>query len=373
MAGHMAGALRITGGRLARRRLRVPAAADRGALRPTSDKVRAALFSALASGAGAALEGARVLDLFAGSGALAIEALSRGAAHALLVERDRASARVVEENLASLGLVEVAGVRCDDAARTLRALPAQSVDLCFVDPPYAHTVTSLYPDLVRVLAPGGVLVLERDRRTGDPSPVGLSPIFERVYGDTRVVMLQRAPRAQGHAGDRTEETCVVTTAAIYPGSFDPLTNGHVDILTRGLKMFDRVILAIANNPQKSPLFSVDERLDLARACLGAVKGIEIDAFDGLVVDYAQKKKVGVLLRGLRAVSDFEYEFQLASMNRKLAPKVDTVFMMTSEESFYLSSRLVREVATFGGSVRGMVPDPVFDALEKKLGRGSKKK
>ena len=369
----MAGELRITGGRLARRRLRVPSAADRGALRPTSDKVRAALFSALTSGARAALEGGRVLDLFAGSGALAIEALSRGASHALLVERDRASARVVEENVRVVGLSDAATVRCDDAARVLASLPPHSVDVCFVDPPYAQPIEPLYPDLVRVLAPGGVLVLERDRRTGDRLPAGLSPFFDRVYGDTRVVMSLRAPPVDDREHDRHEERSAVTTAAIYPGSFDPLTNGHVDILRRGLKMFDRVILAIANNPQKSPLFSVDERLDLARSCLGDVKGIEIDAFDGLVVDYAQKKKVGVLLRGLRAVSDFEYEFQLASMNRKLAPKVDTVFMMTSEESFYLSSRLVREVATFGGSVRGMVPDPVFDALEMKLGRGSKKK
>ncbi len=369
----MAGELRITGGRLARRRVRVPPAADRGALRPTSDKVRAALFSALASGARDALEGGRVLDLFAGSGALALEALSRGASEAVLVERDRASARVVEENVGALGLAGQATVRCDDAARVLSSLPAQSVDLCFIDPPYAKTVSSLLDDLMRVLALRGVVVLERDRRTGDRLPVGLSPFFDRVYGDTRVVMARREPLPDDPAADRAEEACAVTTAAIYPGSFDPLTNGHVDIVTRGLRMFDRVILAIANNPQKSPLFSVDERLELARACLGHVKGIEIDAFDGLVVEYAQKRKVGVLLRGLRAVSDFEYEFQLASMNRKLAPKVDTVFMMTSEESFYLSSRLVREVATFGGSVRGMVPDPVFDALERKLGRGSKRK
>ena len=365
----MAGELRITGGRLVRRRIQVPPAADRGQVRPTSDKVRAALFSSL----GDAVAGARVLDLFAGSGALGIEALSRGAQSVLFVERHRATARVVQENLRALDLAGTATVRTDEAARVLKGLPEQSLEICFVDPPYAMDLTSLWPDLVRVLTRSGLLVLERDRRSRDPLPLGLSPHFDRVYGDTRVVILQRVLGDDALSTPKDEEATPVTTAAIYPGSFDPLTNGHVDIVIRGLKMFDRVILAIANNPQKSPLFSVTERLDLCRQCLGHLKGIEVDAFDGLVVDYAQKRKVGVLLRGLRAVSDFEYEFQLASMNRKLAPAVDTVFMMTSEESFYLSSRLVREVATFGGNVRGMVPDPVFDALAAKLGPASKMK
>ncbi|HEY4222470.1 MAG TPA: pantetheine-phosphate adenylyltransferase [Myxococcota bacterium] len=156
------------------------------------------------------------------------------------------------------------------------------------------------------------------------------------------------------------------SAAIYPGSFDPLTNGHIDIIKRGVATFDRVIVAVANNPQKSPLFTVPERIALARKCLGDNERVEIDTFDGLIVEYAQKKGVHVLLRGLRAVSDFEYEFQLASMNRKLAKDVETVFMMTSEESFYLSSRLVREVASFGGNVSEMVPAPVYDALTQRF-------
>jgi pantetheine-phosphate adenylyltransferase len=157
------------------------------------------------------------------------------------------------------------------------------------------------------------------------------------------------------------------SAAIYPGSFDPLTNGHVDIVQRGSKVFDRVILAIANNPNKKHLFSLEERTAMAKEVLGHLPGIEFDTLDGLLVDYAKRKGVGILLRGLRAVSDFDYEFQLASMNRKIEPDVETVFMMTSEESFYVSSKLVREVASFGGDVSALVPGPVLPALREKLG------
>jgi pantetheine-phosphate adenylyltransferase len=356
----MAGELRITGGGLARRRIAVPPAADKGSLRPTSDKVRAAVLSSL----GAACEGARVLDVFAGSGALGIEALSRGAARAVFVEKDARTARVIQENLRDLGLADRADVVTDDAARALQRFDAGIFDVVFADPPYKLDVDRLLPALSRVLSEHGVLVLERDRRSSDQSPPGLTATRDRLYGDTRVVMYCRpAPQPAPEA--------TMPTAAIYPGSFDPLTNGHVDIVQRGLKTFDRVILAVANNVQKTHLFSVEERVKLAKECLGHLPGFEVDAFDGLVVEYAKKKGVHVLLRGLRAVSDFEYEFQLASMNRKLNGDVETVFMMTSEDSFYLSSRLVREVASFGGNVAGMVPDPVLRELTKKY--TSKKK
>lgn len=149
--------------------------------------------------------------------------------------------------------------------------------------------------------------------------------------------------------------------AIYPGSFDPLTNGHVDIVERGLKMFDRVVVAVANNPQKKHFFSADERVALCRESIGDRPGLSIETFDGLVVDFARRHGVNVLLRGVRAVSDFEYEFQLAGMNRKLSG-VETVFMVTSEDSFYVASRLVKEVASFGGDVSTMVPPAVLKAL-----------
>ncbi|WP_163989156.1 pantetheine-phosphate adenylyltransferase [Pyxidicoccus caerfyrddinensis] len=154
--------------------------------------------------------------------------------------------------------------------------------------------------------------------------------------------------------------------AIYPGSFDPLTNGHLSLIQRSLKMFDRLIVAIAVNPKKTPLFTEDERRQLIQDACGNDPRVEVDAFHGLLVDYVRRRNAGVIVRGLRAVSDFEYEFQLANMNRKLAPDIETVFMMTGEDYFYISSQLVREVASFGGDVTGLVPDNVNKKLKEKF-------
>ncbi len=155
--------------------------------------------------------------------------------------------------------------------------------------------------------------------------------------------------------------------AIYPGSFDPLTNGHLSLVQRGLEMFDGLVVAIAVNPKKTPLFSVEERRELIREACPDPR-VEVDDFQGLLVEYARRKNVSVILRGLRAISDFEYEFQMANMNRKLAPKVETVFMMTGEDYFYISSQLVREVAALGGSVKGLVPANVLGKLQAKFGK-----
>jgi pantetheine-phosphate adenylyltransferase/16S rRNA (guanine(966)-N(2))-methyltransferase RsmD len=329
-------------------------------VRPTSDKVREALMSSLSSLV--SLEGVHVVDLYAGSGALGLEALSRGAARCTFVERDRKTAKVIEKNIETLGLTGRGHVVVEDAARFAAHARDGAFGLVLVDPPYATALGSgLLEHLVRIAAPDGLVVLERDKRSrdADEAPPNCEAVRDRLYGDTRVIVYQRSPRSP------------MASAAIYPGSFDPLTNGHVDIIQRGLKRFDRVVVAIANNVNKSPLFTIDERIKQAKTVLGEMKGVEVDTFDGLIVDYAKKKGVGVLLRGLRAVSDFEYEFQLASMNRKLNPDVDTMFMMTSEDSFYLSSRLVREVASFGGNVEGMVPDHVLAQLKAKYGAGKK--
>lgn len=155
--------------------------------------------------------------------------------------------------------------------------------------------------------------------------------------------------------------------AVYPGSFDPITSGHVDILMRSLELFDKVIVAIATNPNKEPLFTLDERQAFIRDALGDhTARVELSHNDGLLVEYCKKVGASTIVRGLRALNDFEYEFQLAHMNRRLAPGVDTVFFMTDERNHYVSSSLVKEVASFGGDVSGLVPPAVATALAAKF-------
>ncbi len=156
--------------------------------------------------------------------------------------------------------------------------------------------------------------------------------------------------------------------AIYPGSFDPLTNGHLSLIQRGLKMFDKIVVALAVNPKKTPLFTVDERKQLILGAVANDPRVEVDDFQGLLVEYARRRQINVVLRGLRAVSDFEFEFQLANMNRKLNADVETVFMMTGEDYFYVSSNLVREVASHGGNIEGLVPPNVLTALKAKYAK-----
>ena len=156
------------------------------------------------------------------------------------------------------------------------------------------------------------------------------------------------------------------TLAVYPGSFDPLTNGHVDIITRGARLFDRIIISILINADKTPLFTKDERVEIAREVFKHVPNVEVDTFDGLLVDYVEKRKAQVIVRGLRAVSDFEFEFQMALMNQRLNAKIETVFMMPAEQYTYTSSRLIKEVFRLGGRVHGLVPDMVEDRLRAKI-------
>jgi pantetheine-phosphate adenylyltransferase len=173
-----------------------------------------------------------------------------------------------------------------------------------------------------------------------------------------------AKRGRAARGERMGEI-----VAVYPGSFDPLTNGHVDIIQRGSRFFDRIIIAVLVNVEKAPLFTASERVEIAREVFAGWPNVEVDTFYGLLVDYVRSKKASVIVRGLRAVSDFEYEMQMALMNRHLSPDVETIFMMPAEPYTYVSSRLVKEVVALGGSVHGLVPAIVERRLgDKKLTR-----
>jgi pantetheine-phosphate adenylyltransferase len=160
----------------------------------------------------------------------------------------------------------------------------------------------------------------------------------------------------------------VPRIALYPGSFDPPTNGHLSIIQRGLKVFDELVVAVLRNPAKDAVFNVEERVELLREAVNGDKRVTVKTFEGLLVKFAQQEGVTTVLRGLRAVSDFEYEFQMANMNRKLNKEIETLFMMTGEDYFYISSRFVRDVARLGGEVDGLVPRNVLVALKKRFGK-----
>ena len=168
----------------------------------------------------------------------------------------------------------------------------------------------------------------------------------------------------------TDQQSHCPTIAVYPGSFDPLTNGHLDLIQRGSKLFDRLIVSVLRNESKQPLFTVEERKEMLLEAAGEYRNVEVDSFDGLLVDHAAARSAAVILRGIRAISDYEYELQMALMNRRLRADVETVFMMAGESHSFISSRLVKEVFALGGNIGDMVPPNVEARLKKRFGRGT---
>jgi pantetheine-phosphate adenylyltransferase/16S rRNA (guanine(966)-N(2))-methyltransferase RsmD len=388
--------MRVIAGRFGGRRLRVPAAG----VRPTADRVREALFASLGD-----LEGVRALDLFAGSGALGIEALSRGAALAVFAERSAPAAATVRANLASLGAEGQGRVLRGDAVGALRRLAGagERFDLVFLDPPWtdpdepARTLRAL--ETSGILARDAVVVVETGRGRELPALAGLRVVDERRYGDTVVRRLVPTGDAGGSAaveagpddeagldeagieagtqktgrsgGAMTEAEGAAAPhqmgRALFAASFDPLTNGHLDLIQRARATFPELVVAVARNVAKQGTFTVEERLEILHAVLDDQPGVRITAFDGLLVDYARQIGARVLVRGLRAVSDFEYEFEMALMNKRMYPEIETLFMMTSQQFFYVSSSRLKELVRFGANVEDFVPPVVAKKLEEKLG------
>jgi pantetheine-phosphate adenylyltransferase len=183
--------------------------------------------------------------------------------------------------------------------------------------------------------------------------------------------IKSPPRFKSLARLASKESHLKRVIAIYPGSFDPLTNGHLDLIERGSKIFDELVVAILRNPEKEPLFSLQERREMLEEMTSRFRNVRVDTFAGLLVEYATQQKASAVLRGIRAISDYEYELQMAMMNRKLEPHLETVFMMPAETYSYLSSRLVREIAKLGGSVQGLVPEAVEERLRRKINGNQK--
>jgi pantetheine-phosphate adenylyltransferase len=355
--------VRIIAGSLKGRRLKTPSWEG---LRPTSDKLRETLFNVL----GERVHGARVLDAYAGTGAIGIEAMSRGAAHVTFVDDDRRAIRLIEGNLAHCGVVGGYAIIRASIPRDLERLSGTPrfapFDIILLDPPYQKPASDALASIGRLVAAHGVVVLEHPRARPAPAAAGrLHQRRELVSGDSALTFYEGVPESQ-ETGD------VTPRLAVYPGSFDPLTNGHVDIITRGARLFDRIIVAVLVNADKAPLFSVAERVEIATRVFENVPNVEVDTFDGLLVDYVSRRNAQVIVRGLRAVSDFEFEFQMALMNRRLNNAIETVFMMPAEQYTYTSSRLIKEIFSLGGRIEGLVPAMVEDRLrEKRSGRRSR--
>jgi pantetheine-phosphate adenylyltransferase len=161
----------------------------------------------------------------------------------------------------------------------------------------------------------------------------------------------------------------ISRVAVYPGSFDPVTNGHIDIIKRGIRIFDEIIVLVAYNPNKASLFSVEERMQMIQESIRDIERVRVDCHSGLLVDYLKKAEANIIMRGMRALSDFEYEFQMALMNRRQTREIETVFLMSGFKWFYTGSKIIKEVASIGGSIKGLVPDNVNQKLMKKFNNG----
>ena len=291
-----------------------------------------------------------MLDLFAGSGAMGLEALSRGAERAVFVESDRDAVRAIEANLDKLGFR--AAVTRSDAVRALaqEAAAGRRTIWCSSTRPTGCSPTSC-PDSSAISPPcsrrTASLVVESDARD-EPVLEGLAVRTSRRYGSARLTLFEHA---------------VIT--AICPGCYDPVTLGHVDVITRTAAIFDRVVVGVVREPHhKHTMFSVEERVAFLEDALTGLENVEVDVFSELVVDFARRWGAKTMVKGLRVISDFEWEFQMDHLNRALAPDVETLYVMSSPKYSFVSSSGVKEIAAFGGKVDEYVPEAVARRFEE---------
>ena len=319
-------------------------------VRPTADRVRESLFNSL----GQFFDGGEVLDLYAGTGSLGIEALSRGFGKAVFVEKDRRAVAAIQDNLSRAGFGDRAEVMQTDASRAVESLIGNGrlFRLILLDPPYKIAATEMggvFSRLPTLLAAGGKIVVESGGTPAEVSTDGMKGVTRR-YGGTYISTFERSG-------------CTVSLA-VCPGSFDPVTEGHVDIIRRASSIFDHVVVAVGGNLRKKATLSPEERARLIEKITGDFENVSVEIMRGLLVDFARERGARVIVKGLRAVSDFELEFEQAQLNRNLYPELETVFVMSAAEHSFLSSSAVREIAGLGGDVRGLVPEAILDTVRE---------
>ena len=291
--------------------------------------------------------------MYAGTGALGIEALSRGAEKAVFIEKNSRAVAAIKDNLRRAGFEGRAEVIRDDARRGLVRVgkSGRRFGLIFADPPYRIAAGELEEALNsfgKLLASGGRAVVETGGALEKKVP-GRKGVSRR-YGDTVVTIF-----------DRFELTMNI---AIVPGSFDPITAGHLDIIRRSSNIFDHVVVAVGGNIGKNPKLSSQERAGLIERVVGGLDNVSVEVMQGLLVNFAREKGARSIVKGLRAVSDFDSEFEQAQLNRTLNPGVETVFIMSSAEHSFLSSSAVREIAGYGGDVSRFVPEEILDTVRE---------
>lgn len=322
-------------------------------VRPTTDKIKESVFSVIQF----RLEGRDFLDLFSGSGQMGIEALSRGAKSATFVENSRNSIAVIKENLAHTKLEGCANVVNSSVENFLFDCDKQ-YDIIYMDPPYHSEKTSeiLKSCLSKLIKNSGTLLCEHACDEVYPQEINR---FQKVkvykYGKIGVSLYEKI------------REWFNLKKAIYPGSFDPVTLGHMDIIARASIMFDELIIAVLTNIDKKTKFSANDRKDLLLESIKEqnLKNVNVVTFDGLLVDCAKKYNAKIIVKGLRAVSDFEYEFQMALMNKSLDKNIETIYLMSNLEYMYLSSSAVKQISQFGADISTYVPKCVSNKINNK--------
>ena len=337
--------LRVAGGEARGRRLKAPKG-----IRPTQGMVKEAIFNLIGPG----IAGVHVLDLFAGR----VPSASRRFRAARQASPSWTASRVVLLSCARTWKSSISRrmrtwsvVRSRAGSRSSHEEIARA-GVIFLDPPYEDVALDRALKVIDRAVGGATVLVEHSRRQELPSLTRMHVDRQRRYGDT---MVTRAARMNHQP-----------KTAVYPGSFDPFTNGHLDVVERALKIFDQLIIAVAANPEKrQPLFSVEERIELISSSLKGRDGVEVASFTGLTVEYARSRGATTLVKGLRAYSDFDAELQQALMNRKLAPDIHTVFLMSGFAHIFVSSSILKDIASYGGNVADLVPPPVAKALKEK--------